>query len=201
MNTLPQLARISLPANLDLSVLAGILSYPTWNFVQEAIVATRSYEEGLESGLALLSFLEARRDELQEEVYAGYAKRLLFFIINMMDKLDRWEEYLQSWNSIRENSSFFLTYASGARSSYGARFEPFVLGTIGDSLKVHFLCVTLHRKEVLERKVKKARAGGKVGNLYHGKREDLAPDEIERRVEWITRIANESIAQAKADSG
>ena len=201
MNTLPQLARISLPANLDLSVLAGILSYPTWNFVQEAIVATRSYEEGLESGFALLSFLEAHRDELKEEVYAEYAMRLLWFVLDMMDRLDQWEEYLQTWNSIRENTGFFIRYSSDSRAYHGARFEPFVLGTIGDSIKVHFLWGRIHRKEIIDRKVKKVRAGGKVGNLYHGKRDDLTPGEIERRVEWITQIANESIARWKADHG
>jgi len=135
------------------------------------------------------------------KVYADYAMKLLWFILDMMDRLDQWEEYLQTWNSIRENTSFFITYSSDSRSYHGARFEPFVLGTTSEFLKVHFLWAGSHRKEIIERKVKKARAGGKVGNLYHGKKADLTPSEIERRVEWITRIANESIGRAKADSG
>jgi hypothetical protein len=187
----------SLPDGLNREVLKGILSHPTWNFVQEAIVATRRYEEGLEAGKSLLRYVEGIREDLPQQEYSDYAQKLNSFILMMLDKADMWEEYLATWQSVRETTDFFRTYSASSRTGHGSRFEPFILGAEGESLRVHFLWLTLHRKEVIERKAERARAGKKLGNLMHGTHSELSAAEVRRRIEWISKIAEAEIRRTR----
>ena len=225
MNFLPQIFKTYDPSSLDLSVLDRVLSWPTWRFVQEMIVATRRYEEGLEAGVVMFSFLEDHREKLPEQTYSDYAKKLLWFVLDMMDRSDQWEEYLQTWESIRKTTCFHLVYAARALKYHGGRMTPFLLDIpenqdeptlvevrldqaegvqlwepelTRDLLRVHFLWPTLRRKEMIAKKVRKARAGEMVGNLYHRPLSDLTPAEVERRIQWITRLAGEHPAQTKS---
>ena len=227
MNVLPRKTGFSLAKILKLSDLEKILSYPTWNYVQEAISATRSYEEGLEAGVCMFDLLEDHREELTQFAYNDHAKKILWFCLEMMDKLDQWEEYLETWHSLRENTDFHMHFVERPiwkhtppleiklrkeRAPYHLdppiELEPGPVEVSSSpnqvaeysatpsysgerSVRVHFLWLTHRRKEMIEKKVNKARAGGKVGNLYHRTRDELPPAEIERRVESIMRMAKD----------
>ena len=49
---------------LDLPLYRRIMADPTWDFVVEATIATRSYDTGLEAGFLLLRFTEQHRADL-----------------------------------------------------------------------------------------------------------------------------------------
>lgn len=174
---------------LDLDTLRSILRYPTWGFVVQAICRTRSYQAGLEGGLLLLRHLESDRDQLSKEEFERCWQTLASHHLNMLDKLDRWEEYLETWDNIRSNASMAVTYAKDARESHGGRIDPYVLHEDARTLYVHFLYLGSHRRAVIERKLARKRAGGKLGNLYHAPRSELTDDEIRNRIEWIRHLA------------
>lgn len=56
--------------------------------------------------------------------------------------------------------------------------------------------MTVHRKELIERKRGQSRAGRPLGNLKHAPREALSEVEIERRLAWVVEIANRASGRA-----
>ncbi len=97
------------------------MSYPMWNYLMQAVLRTRSYEEGLDGGLLLLSYTEQCRQSLPEREYRSNLIKLYRFILLMLDKLDRWEEYIAVWESIRANTTLEDTYVKSAREFHGPR--------------------------------------------------------------------------------
>jgi hypothetical protein len=59
------------------------------------------------------------------------------------------------------------------------------------TIRVHFLWIQEHRRQVILRKLERQRAGKRTGNLRHGTAKDLSAQEIERRLEWIWARARE----------
>lgn len=190
-----------LKVKLDLPRYRTLMGYPYWNYFRATISGTRAYESGLEVCLRLLTFAENHRDSLTKEEYEGHVRRLYLGILDMLDKLDRWEEYMLVWDSLRANTSLSFSYAR-RHASYG--IEPFILRDGGDLIYVHFLWHTDHRRRLIERKLSKLRAGKKLGNLLHGQQEELSDSEIRARWERVKqRMAyaekvNDLIARARA---
>ena len=190
-----------LKAKLDLTRYRTLMEYPFWNRFRATISGTRAYESGLEACLRLLTFAENHRDSLTKKEYESHLQRLYSGILNMLDKLDRWEEYILVWDSLRANTSLALTYAR-RYASYG--IEPFILRDGGDLIYVHFLWTTDHRRRLIERKLAKLRAGKKLGNLLHSQQEELSDSEIRARWERVKQRmiyaekVNDLIARARA---
>lgn len=189
MGILTRLGSEALEGSISLDEYRSLFRYPTWNGIIKAITSTRAYQDGLEAGLALLEYTENNRDRLSEDEFEDNLRKLCLFVLTMLDKMDQWEEYLETWESIRTNTDFALTYSSGSRKHHGERIEPFVLDETSNTLYVHFLWTTLHRKEVIERKLERKRAGHKTGNLLHATQDELSPEEIQDRFDWVCRLA------------
>ena len=189
LNALTTISPGLLKEAVDLPTLRAILSYPTWGFVVQAICRTRSYQAGMEGGLFLLQRLEAAREELPTEEFERHWTSLAHHHLNMLDKLDRWEEYLETWDSIRSSTSFALTYSKDAREAHQGHLDPYILGEDAHTFYVHFLYIGSYRREVIERKLARKRAGKKLGNLYHAPRSDLSPQEIQQRLDQIRYVA------------
>jgi IS5 family transposase len=65
---------------------------------------------------------------------------------------------------------------------------PFILGRTRDTLQVHFLFPTIHRKAVIERKVQAQRDGRRLGNRRHHPQDELSESE-RRRLDRIVALA------------
>jgi hypothetical protein len=189
-NALAGLQGKNLTKRIDFAKYRKIMSYPVWNYIRQAIVSTRAYEEGLNAGLLLLDLTEEYRQQLDAKEYEKNLIMLYYHILDMLDRADRWEEYLNVWEQIRENTNFAMTYTLDSRFRHGERIAPFILRTGPDFLYVHFLYIGSHRKEVITRKLNKKKSGDKTKHLLHARQEDLSEAEIKRRLDWIIRIAN-----------
>ena len=174
-----------------------ILSYPTWSFLRQVIVETRSYEEGLEGALVLLDYTEENSHRLGKKEYETNLSQLYFLILEMLDKQDRWEDYLHAWNQIRENTGFLLTYDRKALEFHSPRIEPFIVRKGTEHVFVHFLWVTSPREELIERKVARKRAGKKLGNLMHAHPQQLFESERKRRLDRILEQARQASRYAR----
>ena len=174
-----------LKTSLNLPRFRFILSYPQWNYFQATIRSTRAYESGLEACLRLLTFAESHRNELTEQEYSVYLQRLYLMVLDMLDKLDRWEEYASVWDSLRANAN--LTFLQPHRTpDFG--MEPFTLSKNDKSIQVHFLWFRADRRNVIGRKIERLRQGKKLGNLLHSQQHELSQAEIHRRFERVKEI-------------
>lgn len=176
---------------LNIKKYRTILSYPTWDLIQKAVISTRSYQESLDAGLLLLKYTELNKDRLTEHEFEENIKKLFYFILEMLDRLDQWEEYIETWESVRKNTKLSLTYTKNSLQTHGIRMKPFIMKEDEERLYVHFLWTTLYRKELICRKIDKKKKGRKIGNLTHASQNELSNEEIQKRFEWIVGIAKD----------
>ena len=52
----------------------------------------------------------------------------------------------------------------------------------------------LWRKELIERKVARKKAGGRLGNLFHHPQSELSEAEVKRRLDWILKMERDERA-------
>lgn len=173
----------------DLATYRTIME--TWEWLPAAVRATRSYQAGLDLGLLLLRVVELHQLALARQEVASHRRRLYWFILDMLDRLDQWDVYLATWARVRALTTETLTYQAGARHVHGTRLVPFIMGENAGGLTVHFLWPTLHRKELIERKVARRRRGQKLGNVTHATQDELSTDELGRRLSWVAHQARE----------
>ena len=173
-----------LTRRLDLARYRRIMADPTWDFVEQATVATRSYETGLEAGFLLLRFTEEHREELAPATFQDNMIRLYYFVLDMLDRLDQWDAYLDAWAQIRTNTDYAIHERPDAPVA-AMGMAPFILRRGPDAIWVHFLWQLVYRKAVIERKVQARRQGRRLGNLLHHPRDELSDQERRRRVERV----------------
>ena len=106
----------------------------------------------------------------------------------MLDRSDERDGYLTAWEQIRMHANDALTYRADARLA-ATRMAPFILGRTRDTLHVHFLFPTSHRKAVIERKGQAQRAGRRLGNRRHHPQNELSASERRRRLDRIVARA------------
>ncbi len=181
-----------LKTRLTLRLYRQILSSPTWGFAIEAAVRTRFYEKGLDACLTLLHFTDEHLDELSQKEIETNRRWLFYFLLTLLDKLDQWEDYLSVWRCLRERTNLTVPYSREAREHHGDRIEPFVLGEDKYTLWIHFLYPVMWRKEVIERKVARKKAGKRLGNQYHHPPSELSEAEVRRRLGWILKMARDA---------
>ena len=110
----------------------------------------------------------------------------------MLDKGDEWERYLATWDLMRRHTSCGLTYSRAARFRHGPRMTPFILGEDARGLHVHYLYLIAYRRDIVERKRDRQRRGGKLGNCWHGRQEELSDAEIRERLERVAQLVREA---------
>lgn len=196
-----------LKARFSLPTYRRLMSYPHWNYFTQSLVASRAYEKGLDACLILLRYTEENQKELSAKECERNLGAVYYLLLKLLDRLDRWEEYVALWDGLRLNVSLSLSYDKAVLDQRAEEVKPFILSNQGSTVEIHFLYLTLDRKELIERKLARKRAGKKLGNLMHSQQDELSEPEIRRRLERIKeRIAygekiSELIRQARADVG
>ena len=164
----------------------------TWTCLFQAVRETRSYEAGLDAGLLLLRVAERHHARLSRREFAAHRKQLYWFILEMLDRLDRWEAYLATWARVRARTGYAYRVGREARQQHGAQLTPFILREDAHGLTVHFLWLTRYRKAVIERKVARRRRGQKLGNLWHATQDELSAAELRESLRWSAQRARDA---------
>lgn len=138
--------------------------------------------------LYLIDKLEIYKSKLTSEEYDKFGSSLYLFFLHLLDRADRWEDYLQVWDQLRNTTRFYNKYIKSAKYSHSSEIQQFILDETDNSLHVHFLYGTIHRKKILEKKVFKKKEGKKLKNLYHSTIDELTEDEIKDRIAWLNKI-------------
>ena len=189
---------VSRPASdpLDWESYFVTMGGATWKALWRDIEDTQAYEDGLEAGLRLLRATQQHRVKLGPRGYESNQVLIYRRILAMLDKADRWDEYLVAWQTILAQSNHCLTLRGRALMDEGPRLEPFVRRTDGgfgipplqygasppQTIAVHFLHTQLRRKTMIERKAEHVRAGRPVAHRRPSGRDALTAEEIQSRL-------------------
>ncbi len=189
---------------VDLAMYRALRSDPTWGLVTQLLVTTRSYDTGLELALALLVVAD-RYEALRPAHEAARSPVPLYsLLLDMLDRLDEWETYLAVWHQLRRHTTDTRTYGDGPHSAAtGARAAPYVMRRTPGRIHLHHLWLGSHRKDLIERKVARRRAGRRVGHLRHHPQSELSDAELRRRVSavaaWARTVRREETDPTGAD--
>ena len=152
-----------------------IMSKPTRHYFLHAITATRSYQEGLNAVVHLLRLTEAKGGKLSRDEYRIHSTFLNYSVLDLLDRMDRWEEYLAVWERLRRRTKVVSI----------SRVEMTDAAPDDDGVYADVLLFTRHRMELIERKLQRKQAGKKLGNLLHAQPQELSKEEISERLERI----------------
>ncbi len=137
-----------------------------------------------------MDFAEKNKDNFDEKEYAEHIILIYSAIWHCLDCLDRWEEYIDSWEKIFGSLHYSYTFSYSPSKStkdintgYYEDIEKYIITESAGTYCVHFLYYQSNRKKIIEQKLRKKRAGKKIGNLLHARQEDLSDEEINTRYE------------------
>ena len=111
----------------DLHTYRSIMEAETWAGLLHAVRDTRSYEAGLDASLLLLRVTDLHQALLSRRECAVHRKWLYWGVLEMLDRLDRWDAYLETWARVRARTTYALTVHPSARQRPGAALTPYVL--------------------------------------------------------------------------
>ncbi len=169
-----------------------LLSYPTWNYFLQVIRITRAYDKGLTAGIHLLNLNEKYKDRLTQEEYDNHIRLLYGLYLDMLDNLDRWEDFLIAFDQIWKDRRFiFRCHKKNLNEEFGDLLAKGVVSETEHYVYVHEFYLHILRKEVIERKIQRREQGRKLGNMYHHTREELTQEEIAYRKIWLNDIITE----------
>jgi hypothetical protein len=166
-----------------------LLSYPTWNYFLQVIRMTRAYDKGLTAGIHLLNLNEEYKDRLTQEEYDNHIRLLYGLYLDMLDNLDRWDDFLVAFDQIWKDRRFvFRCHKKSLNEEFGDLLAKGVVSETEHYVYVHEFYLHVLRKEVIERKIQRREQGRKLGNMYHHTREDLTQEEVAYRQIWLNDI-------------
>jgi len=202
---------LSRPATdpLDWESYCVTMDEATWKALWRDIDATQAYEDGLEAGFRLLQATQQHRVQLGQRGYQSNQVLLYRSILSMLDKADRWDVYLATWETIRAHTSHCLPVRGDALMGGDPRLAPFVRRADGGfgapplpygapfpkTIAVHFLYPQLRRKTLIERKLVQERAGRLFSERRPLGRDALTAEEIQSRLTQIRESARRDEAQ------
>lgn len=163
-----------------------LFDWSCWVYVEQIILRTRSYDEGLEFTERMEAYLEAYQGHLTQREYMQIDQQLIRLKLTLLDKADRWHAYVDLWDKLYKEKQYLLTYD---RSRDDPDFNRFVVKEDRYYKYVHFLYVGSHRYDLIKKKIQKLSEGKKVGNLMHRTQAELTDEEIEERYNFIMELA------------
>ncbi len=158
---------------LDWESYCVTMDEATWKALWREIDAAQAYEDGLEAGFRLLQATQQHRAQLGPRGYQANQILLYRSILSMLDKADRWDAYLATWEAIRAHTSHCFPVRGDTLTVNDPRLESFVRRADGGfgvpplpygavppkTIAVHFLYPQLRRKTLIERRLVQERAG------------------------------------------
>lgn len=164
------------------------MSYPQWNAFAAAIYKTRSYENGF--GLALALFDSQRQFELSfsERENERHYRQIGELCLECLYRANRWSDYLDFVEQMRQRCpQYFSIYAPKDEvfQIHGERIKPFILGDVGDGIRVHFSYGISYHVDEARKKLHAFRTGKPIRHVLYHSQSELSPAEIQRRIRQI----------------
>lgn len=176
----------------DVDTYRSIMGSWTWAGLVQAVLATRSYDAGLDAGLLLLRVTDLHHEQIGQGEFSAHRKQLFWLIFGLLDRLDRWRMFVALWRYVRAHTTYAIGLQPRSGQSHDARLAPFILREDARGLTVHFLWIILRRREVIDRKLARQRRGANLGNVWHASQAELSDQDIRERLESVAQRIREA---------
>ncbi len=173
-----------------------LLSYPTWNYVSAIIRKTRSFNQALAAGVRLLELTEKYKPRMDGKKYDQRVFSMTHLILDMLDKLDRWDDFIEAYTQVTQLKRFRTRYHKKVlQEQLGEFIRPYILGETNHYLILSQFWILGSRYDVIHRKIERRSRGAKLGNVVHAQQSDFSPQEIEERKKWLADLLSQSRPQ------
>lgn len=183
--------------------LLKVFRDPNWGLICQLIDRLRLYDEGLAGAFRLENLLDYHSEIFSEKDRNDYFLRVQHLKLNMMDKLDLWEDYLEEWNKLRSLPGPEKAYDNRQSEPFDelitadfqnkpppGHIEPieeFTTRVLGNVRYVHFLYGTHTRKELIQRKLERSKHGKQRKSDLHHTRAEFSESEVKDRLAEFKR--------------
>lgn len=167
-------------------------TYYYWNQLWQIVNYTKSYKQGVEIALTLLDRFELYKAKFTQDEQERQLILICYQFLKMLDKADRWEDFLKNWEIIKEKSiklKLGSEYSNSSREFHFSRGgkEHFLRDT-KNGFKLGFLYGMEKRRDLIKRKLEKSKKSKNIKNLKHEQQVDLTPEEIKERYDWLIKF-------------
>jgi hypothetical protein len=181
---------------IDFEIYSSLFSNDTyyhWNHLWEMIRYTKSYDLGLEISIRLLNLFEMYRDRFTKEKQESQLFLICLQFLQMLDFLDRWEDYIKYWEIIKEKSmNEKIGCSEYSKDSKDFHFnnggEKYFLYDTQNGFKLSFMYGMEGRRNIIQKKLEKAKNSKKIKNLLHEQQSDFTYQEIKERYDWLIKF-------------
>lgn len=160
-----------------------IMARDYWTYSCRTIKYLREYEAGLQGVEYLLRLTELFKNEL-DQIEAKVNKwRLRSFYLELLDKMDRWEDYLKAVEILKKNpeGQEMLSPPDKIRFSSGGWDYKNEL----EAEKSGFLSQIEKRNSLIQKKIALQKAGKSVKRYLHKRLDQLTDEEYQRRTKVL----------------
>lgn len=141
-----------------------IMGYPFWNYSINSIFYLKEFEVGLQGAHFLFDLTEHYKDQLTEKEYKRNRYLLWYFYLNLLDKLDRWEEFIETFDKLKNMPEIVHPHQND------------------------HITTDLHWKKrlgIIQRKIDRQKEGKSVKHLRHKQLDEITDEEYQRRIEVL----------------
>lgn len=171
-----------------------------WSYSRRTILYLREYEAGLQGIEYLLRLTDLFKNELTGEEVRANRHKLWSFYLQLLDKLDRWEDYLATVEMLRQNpeGQEFLSHSSPVLTPKGRKayiaasdrrawyHSVHALWKKGDpGAEVWMVSYITSRERLIQKKIDLQKAGKSVKRFRHKSPAELTDEEYRRRIEVL----------------
>lgn len=160
-----------------------VMARENWPFYCEVIRYLREYERGFQGIEYLLQLTDRFKDDLSKEEVKVNKWRLWQFYLELLDKTDRWEDYLATVEMIRQNpeGQELLSAPNIIRHRSGG----WHYDTFGDGVKAVAISRIKKREPLIQKKLALKKAGKSVKRYLHKDPDEITGQEYLRRIEVL----------------
>jgi hypothetical protein len=171
-----------------------------WNYTQRTILYLREYDAGLQGVAYLLHLTDRYKNGLTEKEIKTNRFKLWSFYLNLLDKLDRWEEYIETVEKFKQDpeGKEFLSEAvpvltPEGRKAYIAASDRaawyhavYAIRKKGDpSAQTWIVSHIVERQRIIQKRIDRQKDAKSVKHLMHKRPDEITDEEYRRRIEVL----------------
>lgn len=158
-----------------------LIGYPNWSIMCDAATAARRYDIALDFAMQLFRAAWHFEEQLLPHEFERALHITSVHILDMLDRADRWEDYVGWFLFLREHSTLHIR----ERRSWLAQDTPiddYLIRWEDDYAILRYMYHYHPRYAVVSRKLARKSAGRSTAHLEHDSFQTLSADEVRDRL-------------------
>lgn len=173
-------------------VLRALMWYETWNIVIEFFIYLRNFERGFEFISRCRQLMSLYKEDITAREYKSWDFKLTGLHLVLLDRLNRWEDYLKTYECEYERLMKIPFYSSDPQN-HGALMVikkglPQPVEVRDTDFEIY--CASVDRYWVIMRKLGRKKAGKSIEHLKCHPQSKLSEEELKHRFNYLIRLLN-----------